>query len=330
MSKKRNWSEIMRRQMALFRGALKTPRGKDVVTYLVFVCVAFVFWLLLSLDTEVQRDYDIPLEISGVPDSVTMISGVPKTINVGVQAKGAQLLPYNWGRISPLKLHFHEYVVDDNTWAVSSAKLESKVRDYFGGGMIINTIRPDSLRLIYTALPGEKVPLKVRVDVEPNLQCIISGPVTADVDSVMVYSPGRGSRIPSQVETELISRRNLKDTTFVEVKLRGVRGVRLIPDRVKVCIPVEPLIWKKQTVKVGCVNLPHNCDLITFPSKIDVSYLVPMSRYNESISIGVAVNFREIVVSNHKAPVRLTDSPTFIRNVSLDPDSVEYVIETDG
>ena len=53
--------------------ALHSSRGQNVLLYLLFVAVAFVFWVFLSLDTEVQRDFDVPVELQDVPDSVTII-----------------------------------------------------------------------------------------------------------------------------------------------------------------------------------------------------------------------------------------------------------------
>ena len=32
-------------------GALRTTKGRNVLLYLLFVCVAFVFWVLMSLDS---------------------------------------------------------------------------------------------------------------------------------------------------------------------------------------------------------------------------------------------------------------------------------------
>ncbi|MCF0213153.1 MAG: YbbR-like domain-containing protein, partial [Muribaculaceae bacterium] len=38
-----------------------------MLQYLMFVFVAFVFWIVLSLDNEVQEEFDIPIEIINVP-----------------------------------------------------------------------------------------------------------------------------------------------------------------------------------------------------------------------------------------------------------------------
>ncbi len=304
-----------------------SSRGRNIMLYLLFVCVAFVFWLLLSLDSEVQRDYDVPLTVENVPDSVTFISLPPTTINVGVTAKGSQLLQYSWGKIPALKLNYSEYVAGSHSWAINSTKLESKVRDYFGNSIIINSVRPDSIRLETTSLPGELMPVIIDAQVSPNIQCIISGPITVDTDSVMVYSARPIPRSFKVVTTEEIVRRDLKDTTYVEIGLVSVEGLRFIPDRVRVTIPVEPLISKRQTVRISSVNVPEGSNIITFPSEVTVSYLVPMSRYNDEYPLKTIVDYNDVTPGGIMIPVRISLLPEYMRDLSLSPDSVEYVIE---
>ena len=55
---------------------------------------SFCFLVFLSLDSEQQRDYDVPVEIENVPDSITMLGRVPSSLNVSVQGKGYQLIRF--------------------------------------------------------------------------------------------------------------------------------------------------------------------------------------------------------------------------------------------
>ena len=57
----------------LTKGA-RTSTGKNVLLYMLFVAVAFFFWMLMSLDSEIQREFDVPLEITDIPDSITAVS----------------------------------------------------------------------------------------------------------------------------------------------------------------------------------------------------------------------------------------------------------------
>lgn len=65
----------------------RSSKGKDVLMYLLFVLIAFVFWVLLSLDSEITKDYEVPIEIAEVPDSVHILGNVPASINVSVRAR---------------------------------------------------------------------------------------------------------------------------------------------------------------------------------------------------------------------------------------------------
>ncbi|MDE5836341.1 MAG: hypothetical protein K2H50_04990, partial [Paramuribaculum sp.] len=71
--------------------AIHSAKGRDVILYLMCVCVAFIFWALFSLDSDIQRDYEVPLEIVDKPDSVTLIGNLPSYLGVSVQGKGSQL-----------------------------------------------------------------------------------------------------------------------------------------------------------------------------------------------------------------------------------------------
>lgn len=309
--------------------ALKSTRGRSVLLYFLFVAVAFVFWLLLSLDNEVQRDFEVPVEIVGTPDSVTVVSTAPRFINVNVKGKGTQLLRFGLGGIPSFKIKFDECAIagSDNTFGLPKGRLESRLREYFGQGVNIVSCRPDSIILAYTTRPGVKIKLHVNADVEAGLQYIISGPVTANVDSVNVYTTGTIPRDLHVIETEMLNLTNLRDTVRVQVKVKPVKGLRIIPDRVTVTVPVEPLISRNRKAQIEVINVPEGAELITFPSKVDVTYLVPMSLYNTDIPLKVYVDYDKVSMSSSKLPVSLSLIPETYKNVTVSPDSVEYIIE---
>ena len=114
--------------------ALHSSRGQNVLLYLLFVAVAFVFWVFLSLDAEVQRDFDVPVEIQEVPDSVTMIGLAPASIGVSVKGKDSQLLRFFWGKMSPVKFKWEENI-EGYSFVLGRPKLEAKLRDYFGNAV---------------------------------------------------------------------------------------------------------------------------------------------------------------------------------------------------
>ncbi len=310
------------------RLALRSTKGRNVVLYLMCVCVAFLFWIFLSLDNEVQRDYEIPVEIDNVPDSVVIIGSVPRTINAMVQAKGSQLIRFWGGRTPVLKLKFTDYATADRTFEMSRMKIDSRLKEYFGQAAQIINVRPDSIYAPFTTTPGKVLPLKINLDVKASLQSIISGAIISNFDSVKVYSDGE---IPSglhQIETELGSASDLKDTTVFDLKIKQLPGMRIIPERVKVTVPVEPLISKRRMVPVEVTNLPEGSQVVTFPSSVEVSYLVPMSAFNDDYPLKVTIDASKIDLSKPKTKVMPSLTPDHYHNVTFHPDSVEYIFQT--
>lgn len=315
-----------RKIQAKVTAALKSSRGQNVMLYLLFVAVAFVFWVFLSLDTEVQRDFDVPVELQDVPDSVTVIGQIPPSIGVSVKGKDSQLLRFLWGKLSPVRLKWQENIEDDAV-VVNHQKLDSRMREYFGNGVQIVSCRPDSLHVPYTSQPGVKVKLMVHADIRPNLQYIVSGPIMASTDSVTLYSVTDLPHSLKIVSTEPLVKSGLKDTTRYEVKVKPISGVRIIPDVVTVTVPVEPLIMRKRSIGIEVENLPEGVHLITFPSKVEISYLVPMSAYNDDYPVKAYVDFHGARPSKKKLGVTLSSIPPVYHSVSFTPDSVEYIIE---
>lgn len=307
----------------------RTRRGRNALLYLLFVAVAFVFWLVMSMDDEVQRDFDIPVELQDVPDSIVVINDLPPTLAVSVRAKGNLLVPFLWRQHLPaLKLKFGQYARSKSEMIyLNRYTMERCLREYFGDGVNISSCRPDTICLLYTDSPGRRLPIHIKVDLHANRQYVINGPVRADVDSVTVYAHGRLPRNLRSLDTETVMLSDLRDTTVCRVKVKVPAGVRAIPDEVTLTIPVEPLIVRKRHIPVEILNVPSDKSVVMFPSKAEVSYLVPMSAYNEDFHLVAYANYADIVPGRTRLPLSLSLTSELISNISLQPDSVEYIIQ---
>lgn len=306
--------------------ALHSRRGKNLLLYLMCVAVAYCFWLMLSFDSEVHRDFEIQVEITDCPENITVIEESPKVL-VRVKAKGVQMLKYTWGAQPKLKINFNTYATDDNRIYVSRTQLTSLINEYFGHGISISSIKPDSLDLTYTTRPG--VPVKVRVvsNVQAAAQSVINGDISSDIDSVLVYSVGTIPASLTEIVTDSIVLTDLKDSLVREVNLRPVKGMKIIPEKVNVTVPVEPLISKKQVVPIIVENVPKGVQMITFPAKIEINFLVPMSAYKQEHPVSAVVDYLEMDPDRDKVAVKLASVPGNYHNISFKPDSVEYLIE---
>lgn len=308
--------------------ALRTRRGQNVGLYLVCLVVAFLFWVMMSLDETTERDYNISVQLTNVPDSVVIVGNMPTELSVVVKGKGTQFLRYDITGVPVMEIDFRQYSGIGDYVVLSRTKIDSRVRDLFGQGVSIVAVNPDSIRVGYTSGRGYKLPLKIDWNVTTSTHSVISGPVTASQDSVMVYTVGNIRPDIEVVETKHIQLADVSDTTVVNVGIKQMPGVRVVPGSVDVTIPVELLVSKKCSLPVRFVNLPENTRVITYPSVVEVSYLVPMRLSNSEISAKAVVDYNEINQSSRLAPVEIqTEAGGGYRLVSVSQDSLEYVIE---
>lgn len=312
------------------RELLHSSRGKDVLIFLLFTLVSYIFWVIMSLNDDGQRDLEVKLEITDVPEDVIFISEVPKTLQVNVRDKGTVLAGFYWNGTPALKLRYNEltsYPLKDRV-AFPEQELASRVRSLFASTSQIVSVRPDSLSLIITDRPGTRAIVIPDLQIEPSPQSVISGPVKISPDTVTVYTARHLAARPTTVKTMTLSRSGLTDTLVCEVRIRPESGVRFVPDRVTVTIPVEPLISKTRVVPVTLLHgtSVSSHEVVLFPSQVSVSYLLPMSLYSTENSV-ITVNADFYNRSGTKIPLSLGSYPDYYQDISLSQDSVEYLIE---
>lgn len=319
-----------RRLMEYMRKVIRTPRGKDALMFLLFLVISVILWSVMSLNDDVQADVRMPLRITHVPDSVTLISPGPENLSVSLTARGTQLLKLSWGDVPTVDVDFRQYR-NGSTLFLTNTDLKSLARSASGGSQV-SLVYPDSLNLPFTTHPGYVMPVVVDYKVTAGPQSALVGRPKLSCDTVRIFLASN-RRMPSNLEsvsTEPIRINSLDKTTTEKVRLIAPPGSRLIPDSVDVTFTVEPLIMKSRKVVIEPVNVPDGVRLITFPSQIEVFYMVPMSAYADSHpQFRVLADYRRI---NRNAPtrnmrLRLIDVPETLQNVHLSADSAEYIIQ---
>jgi len=307
--------------------AIRSPRGRDVLMLMLFLFISAVLWGVLALNEEEQYDLRMPVRITHVPDSVTLLSKGPDALTVNLRARGTQLLKMSLGDTPGVNIDFRVYRSGE-CMHLSNAELKALARNASGGSQV-SVLYPDSISIPFTTHPGFKLPVRANVQATPGPRASLSGRPRVAPDSVKLYA--LGGHLPSGVDyinTEALSLEAVEGQQTRRLRLLPPPGTRAIPDSVDVTIEAEPLIMKRRRVVIEPVNVPANIKLITFPAQIEVMYMVPMSAYtNSDPHFRVIADYRRISRKRSKIRLRLTDVPQNLQNVQLSADSAEYIIE---
>lgn len=320
----------LKQRFSRFMAAVRSRRGRDSLMFLLFVAISAILWLVLSLNEEEQFDVRLPMKITHVPDSVTLIHPGPEALNVSLRARGTQVLKMWAGAMPTVGIDFRAYR-SNGLLHLNSTELKALARNAVGGSQV-SVVYPDSLAIPYTTHPGFYMPVNIDYKVTTGPQSALHGRPRLSADSVKVFmSPGVA--LPDNynaVVTEPIRLTGLSENDTRRVRLVGPAGSRVIPDSVDVSFEVEPLIFKSRKVVIEPINVPEGTKLITFPAQIDVLYMVPMSAYvGSDPHFRIVADYRRINHLNPSKMMKLTlrDVPSNLQNVHLSVDSAEYIIE---
>lgn len=305
----------------------QTPLGRDALMFLLCLIISAILWVVMSFGNEEQFDLRLPVRITHVPDSVTLISTGPEALSVSLTAHGTEMLKLQLGRAPFVDIDFRVYR-NRGHLLVSATELKALVRSATGGTSV-GVVYPDSINITYTTHKGYKVPVYLDSKVSTGPNASVAGKPHLSVDSVRVFfSPGKNNDGIRRVSTEPLRLTDVGNSFTQRLRLIAPPGARVIPDSVDVTYDIEPLIVKQRRVVIEPVNVPSNVKLITFPAQIDVYYMVPMSLYaTTNPHFSVLADYRKIDRGSTKMKLRLTDVPSELTNVHLSTDSVEYIIE---
>lgn len=310
------------------RELLRSRKGKNAITFLVFLVISTVLWVVMAINEDTQSDLRCHLSIVNVPDSVTRISALPPTLSVNVRTRGTTLLRHMFSKNIDLKVDYRQYA-QANRIHFNDASLKSFLRNRLGGATQVISVSPDTILVSFTANRGVMVPVKVDAHVMPGPQFAVNGKARPLTDSVMVYAVNAADANIKSISTEPIVLNDVRSSQTLRVALRTSKNVRAVPDSVDVHIDVEPLVAKSRMVKVTPVNVPQGYRLITVPSEVEVYYMVPMSIYKSADSnpnFSIRADYGSVAESG-KIAVTLNSAPKDFLNVFVDVDSVDFILE---
>lgn len=306
-----------------------TSRFHSILLYIAFVAIAAVFWLVLALNDSAQQTFDVGIKINGVPDSVTFVSDIPDNFHVTVRDKSTSLLRNAVLRPPTIDISFKDYAdADDDVLSIGRNDLLAMVRNTFGASAQVTSVSLDSLRLVYTDRPGKRVPIVVSSDIRTESGYVTGQRPRLSQGYTLVYGPADATDTITRVYTQRIVRRDVSEPVTADVALKPIPGVRMIPSKVKVTIPVEPLVNKREQVGVTVINTHEGMNVLLFPQKVEVSYYVPMSRFNDpQPDIDVVADYGERGRGiSGRIPVRVQRAPAQCVNLTVLTDSLEYTV----
>ena len=291
----------MKRQLKDF---LLSEKSREFFIFLFFFFVAGGFWLLQTLNNDYETEFSVPVRLRNVPDNVVITSDPVSKLHVRVKDKGTALLNYMLGKsFYPVSIDFKASQGDDSQVQIFTSHFAKEIASQLKSSTQLLSIKPDTLEYIDTLF-------------QP--------------DSVVVYAPADILDTITVAYTQYLRMDQVTDTVNRHLVLQAHKGVKFVPPSIQMTLPVD--IYTEKTVEVPLhgINFPADKVLRAFPSKIQVTFQVGVSRFRQITAddFHINVSYEELLqLGANPYTVRLRSIPEGVSHVRFNPTQVDFLIE---
>jgi hypothetical protein len=304
--------------------------SRDVLSFLLFLLLSFLFWFVNMLDKERETEIRIPLRYSNLPEQFDITKTNAQYIKVLVKDKGMNLFAYSEFRLKGLTISLNKILNDRGEIIFNNDELRTKLNKYLLPSTSILEIKPDSLILHYERLAMKELPVRLLGKIETAQQYILSEDVLIEPSKVKVYGPKRVVEKLYELVTDTVMITDLDKDIQMEVQLKAIRDVRFSSSDVKLSVSAEMFTEKELFFPVNIINCPQDLIVRTFPAQVKLKFNIGLSHFNSVTvnDVNVIVDYNEILKNNTgKQKITIQKKASFISNVRSDNEEVEYVIE---
>lgn len=336
MDKSKTEDELLERLRKAITGR-KLESNQKVITFLFFVLLSSTFWLLNALNKTYTTSIPYPVHYVNFPENKILIGDIPQRLSLDVEAHGYTLLKYKLSsRKIPIIFNVKSFSLNripgenQNRFYILTQFAREKIARQLSSEITINDINPDTLYFNFAELVSKRIPVNAIIEVEFARQYMVQGRISTTPDSLTVTGPDVILDTLSYIDTKPLKLEKVSHSTQRNLSLQAIENLEYSDKRVVVNIPVERFTQASLLVPVNAINVPDSLGLKTFPSKVNVSYIVGLSSFNlvDENAFEIVVDYNQLQNNlNNKLRVEVIRSPVFVRSVTVHPLYVDYVIE---
>lgn len=309
---------------------LLSEKSREFFIFLFFFLVAGGFWLLQTLNNDYEAEFAIPVRLRKVPDNIILTSEPASKLHISVKDKGTVLLNYMLGKsFYPVTIDFTEYLNEDSHVKIPASRFVNEVMGQMKASTQLLSIDPDTLEYIYSTGASKRVPVRLNGSLKADRQYFFSDTLFQP-DSVTAYAPEFMLDTIHAAYTQYVALENISDTIYQQLLLQAQRGVKLVPSSIQMILPVD--IYTEKTVEVSLqgVDFPIDKTLRAFPSKVQITFQVGVSRFRDITAddFHIDVSYEELQsLGTNKYTVKLQNIPQGVSHVRINPEQVDFLIE---
>lgn len=316
--------------------SIDSPTRQKAVVYFYCLFVSVVFWFLVVFAKEYNTVIYYPVTYTNIPLNKVITGQLPDTIAVDIKAAGFNIIGFKFFTPS------HALVIDVKNIKLSENQTEflfdmqqsvDLIAKQIKYNVKVNRIYPEYIKFTFHNKSYKTVPVKLKALFSYAKQYQATDYVQIKPAKVIVSGDYEQLNKLNFIETENLIIRNIDkplSKMLVLVLPEQLKGINTLTKYVQISLPVEKYTEIKIEVPITVINLPTKLSIKTFPEKVVVTGLVPLSKYKsiDPNSFTITADYSKLTSEkNNKLKLNITNAPAFAKSTKLEVEKVEFILK---
>jgi YbbR domain-containing protein len=299
----------------------------DQAILIICMGIAFVFWLLVKLSQTYKSQKPVVFDLL-IPEGKALTAFPPDDMSAEIEASGWELL-FDYFTRRAAVLSYDLSSADQLN--LSRGQLRSDIAQNLRANDIkVLELNYDNVLLLLEERASKRLPITVGQSLSFEADYHLKEPVRLMPDSVLASGPRSMVESLAEWPADSLKLQRLRSSQSINLRLRPPpKEISLSVKETTAQVEVEPFTEKSMYVPLLVKNAPDS--LLIFPEKITVTVKLGLSKYD-------SVSFRDFTAEvdlkgatdSKTAPIILTRSPDFVRNLQFTPKSAKFFIVKPG
>lgn len=310
---------------------IKERKEKKIKTFLFFLLLATVFWMLTKYSNEYTQSIISKIEYKNLPNNTILSKNNINEISFDVVANGFEFLVFKIKKPT-INIDVSRFYSKENKQAiVTNNELKKLITSQLNKNILVRNISVNDIIINLNSIKSKKVPVNPNISVNYKAGYKNSSKPIVTPDSVLVSASGKIIDTLKQVTTQVlkIDEVNQKVEEFVPITIpEGITDITVSPRRVKVTIPVEEIVQKTIEVPVKLEHLPVGMRVKIVPEMVSVTYTTTVSNFNKIAieDFEVSADYKNRTKDEASLPILLINKPKTAFDVTIEPTIINLLI----
>ncbi len=324
------------REILYFFSNLGDPKIKRKI-YVFSACIlisAFI-WVMIKLSKEYTTEIKYPIVYQEVPHDKVLVKASDSILSLKIETKGFRLFFLRNIRIPhPLYINVSESLYkiqgSKNRYFLPISEFGRDLNRQLNSKTTLLSIEPDTLFVRIKDVESKKVPVKAQYSIELPNQYKPYGPINVKPDSIIVSGLDNYLDTLEFVSTKPFVVKKIEKEQY-DIPVANAykkHGLHLSKDKFTVHIDIEKYTEEQRILPLYVFNEPDTIEVKTFPSEVEVSYLLAIKDYNKiaNSDFKAFVDYNDITNDKNTLRVKLDEYPDQVDINNISPKRVEFII----